>query len=275
MIAAVFTPFKVSRFKLDLDSIPVYADYLKTKHITGVLVNGTTGEHVLMSPAERKLVTEVWVKAAPKFGLTLMVHVGGSSLPDVLDMASHAESLSVPGILCLPDLFFKPKTPQQLIDYLKLVSNAAPKTPLFYYHNPGYSGVNVSVSEFLRCGKTQISTLSGIKYTSNDLDEGAKCLNIEKDYTIFLGADTVFSAALVLGFDSAIISSLNFWPEDYRAIMSSINEGKIEVAKSVQSKISENLNNIISGGTKVVKLKSYMQNTVGLPVGPSRLTWQQ
>lgn len=47
------------------------------------------------------------------------------------------------------------------------------------------------MSEFLSKGKDQIPTLSGIKFTSNDLDEGAKCLRVHEELTVFLGADTV------------------------------------------------------------------------------------
>lgn len=274
-MAPVFSPFKTSSCELNIDFIPTYANYLKTKNVTGVLVNGTTGEHVLMSAAERKSITKAWAEAAQKFGQTLMVQVGGAPLSDVLDMARHAESLNVSGILCLPDLFFKPKTVHELTDYLKLVSNAAPKTPLFYYHIPSFSGVNLSMSEFLRNGQKEISTLSGIKFTSNDLDEGAKCLSINEDYTVFLGADTLFSAALVLGFDSAIMTTLNFWPEDFQVIESCIKEGKVEDAKAVQSKITEKIGTILSGGNWVVKMKSYMYKTLGFPVGDSRLTWQK
>lgn len=56
--------------------------------------------------------------------------------------AQHAENLGVSSILCLPDLFFNPKTVDDLIHYLKFVSHAAPNTPLFYYHIPSFTGVN-------------------------------------------------------------------------------------------------------------------------------------
>jgi len=48
----------------------------------------------------------------------------------------------VDSILCLPELYFKPTTPKQLIEYLGIVSEAAPKTPLLYYHIPMMTNVN-------------------------------------------------------------------------------------------------------------------------------------
>lgn len=56
--------------------------------------------------------------------------------------AKHAESLKVDALLCLPELYMKPKTSDELINYLSIVGKAAPNTPLFYYHVPMFSNVN-------------------------------------------------------------------------------------------------------------------------------------
>jgi dihydrodipicolinate synthase/N-acetylneuraminate lyase len=55
--------------------------------------------------------------------------------------AAHAESVGVDALLCLPELFNKPVTVDQLVQYLKYVAQAAPKTALLYYHIPSYTGV--------------------------------------------------------------------------------------------------------------------------------------
>lgn len=46
--------------------------------------------------------------------------------------------------------------------------------------------------EFLKVGFKEISTLSGLKYTCNNLDEGARCVELyNRKFTIFLGYDEV------------------------------------------------------------------------------------
>lgn len=271
LMAPVFTPFQANaRQDVFTDYIPTYGDFLKEKGVLGILVNGTTGEGVSMSTKERKLITEAWVETVNKTNQTLMVQVGGSSLTDVKDMAHHAEKLGVSSILCLPDLFFNPKTVDDLIHYLKFVSHAAPNTPLFYYHIPSFTGVNLSMSEFLSKGKDQIPTLSGIKFTSNDLDEGAKCLKVHEDLTVFLGADTIFSAAVMLGFDSGIMTTLNFWPERFQEIQNNINNGNVKQAMLTQAKISKDIENILASGSWVHQMKLYMKNQLQQPVGLTR-----
>lgn len=106
------------------------------------LVHGTSGEGMSMTVTERKSVVEEWVKAVKITKQHLMVQVGGCPLADATDLAKHADKVGVDSILCLPELYFKPTTPGQLIDYLNFISVAAPNTPLLYYHIPAWSTVN-------------------------------------------------------------------------------------------------------------------------------------
>lgn len=48
-------------------------------------------------------------------------------------------------ILCLPELYFKPTDTKNLMNYLKNVGEAAPNTPLLYYHIPMLTNVNSKV----------------------------------------------------------------------------------------------------------------------------------
>lgn len=60
----------------------------------------------------------------------------------LISQAAHAESLGADSLLCLPELYFKPCTAHELVDYLKLVGQAAPSTPLLYYDFPKATSVN-------------------------------------------------------------------------------------------------------------------------------------
>lgn len=100
----------------------------------------------MLSVAERKAVAEAWIAAAKATKQHVMVQVGGCSLPDAQELARHAEKVGANSLLCLPELYFQPKTPQDLIDYLKHIASAAPSTPLLYYHIPSWSNVNSKYS---------------------------------------------------------------------------------------------------------------------------------
>jgi hypothetical protein len=77
---------------VDYAMIPTYVQYLQEKQacLTGLFVNGTTGEGVLMSVAERKSALEAWIAACAGTPLKVIAHIGCESIADVLDLAVHA-----------------------------------------------------------------------------------------------------------------------------------------------------------------------------------------
>lgn len=95
-----------------------------------------------MTVAERKAVTEEWAKVVKTTKQHLMIQVSGCPLPDAIELAKHAEAIGVDSILALPELYFKPNNPLAVVNYLKHIGEAAPKTPLLYYHIPGWTTVD-------------------------------------------------------------------------------------------------------------------------------------
>ena len=67
----------------------------------GVYVAGNTGEGYLMTMAERKLATEVAVKASKGCG-RVVVHVGAPSERDAVELAKHAADAGADGVSSLP-----------------------------------------------------------------------------------------------------------------------------------------------------------------------------
>lgn len=82
------------------------------------------------------------MKSCRKYDLKCMVHIGGTSVATVHDLAQHAEEIKADAVLTLPELFFKPTCEEDLVDYLKKIAKHCPTRPLFYYHFPAFSKVN-------------------------------------------------------------------------------------------------------------------------------------
>ncbi|KAK5647633.1 hypothetical protein RI129_002525 [Pyrocoelia pectoralis] len=272
LLAPVFTPFNNDPTRsLNFDILPTYAQYLIDNGITGVLVNGTAGEGAVMTVEERKLVAEVWAQLCAQGQLHLMVHVGGAPLPDVLELSQHAEQIGANSILCLPELYHKPATCDDLIRYLQIVSQAASSTPLFYYHIPSYSGVNLHMGEFLNKVQDTIPTFNGIKFTSTVLDEGYAAVKAcNERYTIFLGADTVMAGAYALGFESSIATSLNMLPQFGQQIVQCIKDGNIKEAQEKQNDLNSAIQIITKYGAWVPSMKMAMNLLSPLDLGPTR-----
>ncbi|XP_018568553.2 N-acetylneuraminate lyase-like isoform X1 [Anoplophora glabripennis] len=270
LCAPVFTVFN-NDLSVNVKIIPEYAKYLASNGLKGVLVHGTSGEGMSMTVAERKSVVEEWVKAVKITKQHLMVQVGGCPLPDALELAKHAEQVGVDSLLCLPELYFKPSTPAQLIDYLKIVGEAAPRTPLLYYHIPGWSGVNINMAQFLNESVGKIPTFHGIKYTSNDLDGGVAALRANNGkYAVFLGADTLLAGAFAMGFDSAIATTLNVLPQYSIQILEAIKANKVDEAREIQNKLTDACSIITKNGAWVPTMKAAMNLVTPINVGAAR-----
>lgn len=129
------------RKTINYDVIDKYGQYLKSKGIQGVLVNGITGEGTTLRVDERKRLADKWLKVTRKYGLTMMLTIGGIDILDVYELVEHAEKIGVDAVVILPDLFYKPKTEEDLVEYFKLITTYITKVPLYYYHIPEYTDV--------------------------------------------------------------------------------------------------------------------------------------
>lgn len=269
-VAPVFTPF-TNDDQLNLTEITKYARHLWNKKVAAVLVNGTVGEGVLMSTEERMKLTESWMNVVKTTGQQVMVHIGGTNLNNVVQLAKHAEFIGVPAILCLPDPFFKPANVDDLVNYLKIVSAAAPKTPLFYYHYPSLNGVHLDMIRFLENGFEQIPTLAGLKYTHTDLCESVRCVQFrQRTFTIFLGRDELISAALFIGFDSMIPTCMNFAATEVYELRDKVNCGDIERAVVIQERLWDLANFVNDEMEWINGYKAVIEVIAGIELGNPR-----
>ncbi|CAO1355196.1 unnamed protein product [Diamesa serratosioi] len=237
VIAPVFTPF-LKDSSINYEVIHEYAGLLKSKGVSAFLVNGTTGEGMSLSVAERKKVTEKWMEVCKKIDNLVMVQISGCPLPDVVELAKHASALKVDGILCLPELYFKPKSISQLVDYMKNISTHCQDIPLYYYHMPKNTQVDLNMGQFMEKAKKEIPNFCGIKYTSGDLDQGYPCLEHGQ---VFLGSASILCGALALGFDSAIMTLLNLEPEICIKIVELMKAQKVDEARKQQQLLNKQI----------------------------------
>jgi len=233
LMAPVFTPFDDSdHIKYEL--IEPYAQFLQSKGISAVLVNGTTGEGMLLTVAERKKITEKWAEVCKKLNILLMIQVSGCPFVDAVELTKHAASIKVDGVLALPELYFKPKTIEKLVDYLKNLAVHCKDSPFYYYHIPMFTQLDLPMGAFMELAKREIPNFAGIKYTNGDLEKALPCL---KHGQVFLGSDTILCGALAQGFTSAICTTLNLKPEWSLQVIEHIKNQEVLKARAVQQQI--------------------------------------
>lgn len=104
----------------------------------------------------------------------------------------------------------------------------------------------VNIPRFLDMAEEAIPNFVGLKYTSNDLDQGAACLKAGR--SVFLGADKILSAAITLGFDSAIMTTLSICPELSIKIIDLMKNNKLKEARIAQEQLNKRVDAILKRG---------------------------
>lgn len=113
LVAAAYTPMHPDG-SVHIDPIKDYYEYLRRNNITGVFINGTTGEGIMLTTEERKKVAESWLKHAQN-DLTMIIHIGGPSIETCKELAAHAAVIGADAISIMGPNFFKPAGVKELV----------------------------------------------------------------------------------------------------------------------------------------------------------------
>merc|ERR1711988_1184638 len=160
-----------------------------------------------------------------------------------------AQTKGISGILAMTPVYFKPSV-ETLHDFLATVAAAAPEMPFWFYHFPDDTGVLPGQAhKFLEMADKsgKIPNLMGIKFTDYNLMDFQVCTQVGHPgkYNMLYGRDEQLFAALQLGADTGVSSTIQYAPS-LRDTWTLYKKGEMNVQKNIMK-------------------------MVGLDVGPSRL----
>ncbi|KAK8777131.1 hypothetical protein V5799_029527 [Amblyomma americanum] len=301
--AAPFTPFD-SKGRININIIDEYVSLLQKQSVTGAFVNGSTGEGLSLTVAERKKLAERWVEASKGKLDLVIVHVTAASIVDTKELATHAEGLNVDAISILPPFYFRSPSNDHLVRYVEEVSKAAPNTPIIYYHIPAFTHVDgdishcmknyevntgienkqiskndvlapvllVRMSEFLPEANRRVPALCGAKYSCSDLTDLAGFLREDKaEFKIFFGYEEMLLAALALGVTAAIGGTFTYQGHLAKKIMDLYEQGDLAGARLLQDKLKHGIDTLCKYGYCVASLKAAANKVSGLDFGDTRI----
>lgn len=151
---------------------------------------------------------------------------------------------------------------------LKEIGKACAPTPLFYYHAPSCTMVNLSMSEFLKTASEEIPNFAGIKYTNENLTEYQRCVDFSAKHQILFGKDEMLLGALAMGATGGIGTTFNFIPRVYNEVIKSFEANDMIKAREWQA-ISQLLVTLLIK-YEFASLK-FLMKLAGVDVGPVRL----
>lgn len=254
--------------EINPEGVQALTKYFVDKGVKGVYVNGSSGECIYQSVADKKLVLEN-VIAVAKGKLTVIAHVACNNTKDSMELASHAESLGVDAIAAIPPIYFR--LPEHAIaQYWNDISSAAPNTDFVIYNIPQLAGVTLSMSLFAEMRKNP--KVIGVKNSSMPVQD-IQMFQAEAgdDYVIFNGPDEQFISGRIIGAQGAIGGTYGAMPELFLKMDECINMGDLKKAKEIQYAVNNIIYKICSAhGNLYGVLKAILKINENLELGGVR-----
>lgn len=269
MVCAPFTPYDQAG-NLNLAIIPDYAACLRENGISGVFVNGSSGEGLLLTEAERRQAAEAWAPHCDD-GFKLIVHVAAGSVRNSVKLAAHAQELGAHAISAMGPTFPPLASVEQLLAYCEEIAAGAPALPFYYYHIPALSRVDLPMTELLDLVGDRIPNFAGIKYTSFDLHDMTRCTRFKDGrFDILAGLDETLLGALAVANSRGFIGgTFNYCAPIYVQLIAAFRAGDIELARALQEQSQDIIDVLIKYKGNMVAGKQMMR-LVGLDLGGAR-----
>jgi N-acetylneuraminate lyase len=235
LVAAPFTPMD-NQGRIIIEMIPDFYDLLSDNGVTGAFINGTTGEGPSLTQKERKDQAEKWAECYNSGGKVRVINlVGGTSYNECIDNAIHSFEVGLSAIAIVGPYFFRPADEDELADFCTRIGNSVPGMPVYYYHIPSITGINISMYAFIQKITGLLPNFAGIKFTHEDLFDFQLCLNFkERAYDLLWGNDYSLLAALALGCNGGIGSTYNYAAPLYLKMIREFKSGNVREAAKLQ-----------------------------------------
>ena len=238
------------------------------KGLRGFYVCGSTGEHILLTPEERKTIAERVVKTAAGRA-NVIVHVGTPSSEQSAELARHAEKVGADAISSLPPIFF-PGTPESVnLHYDTILKSTG--LPLLIY-NYSVRGEVIPAAQFIPILAKK--GVAGMKYTGYNLYEMQGYIEQQPNKFVLSGADEMSLPALTMGVIGSIGSTQNVFPEIFIEIRRCHQCGDLRRAEELQRTVNRAIrimqrSKSIAGWKIVLRARGIDAGRVRPPLAPA------
>lgn len=253
----IITPFNEDG-DIDVESVKKLTDYVIDSRLTCLYPCGTTGEMMMLSISERKLIAETVVKEADH-QVPVFIHVGAMNYKDTMELARHAVEIGADGIGVVTPAFFKLSDRELVEYYTKIAQNLPHDFSVYLYAIPqnAVNDINPSVAAAVadRC-----DNVVGIKYSYPNVSRMQQFMLIRNgDFSVLTGPDDLFHVVCAAGGDGTVSGNAQIIPEHYTALWDAIRSGDNEKARHLQRKTNV-LNNILCAKNNIAAYKAVLKN---------------
>jgi len=223
--------------------------------LAGYVVNGSTGESVLLKPTEVDGIL-VTVKESAAKGKKLIAGTGAESTAETIERTRRAAEIGYDAALVKTPYYYKPSyKPEVYVAHYRRVADESP-IPVFLYSVPQFTGVALESSEVILLA--QHSNIIGIKESSGNVQRVAEIIaGTPPAFQVLVGAAPTVYPSQVLGARGAILALASALPEKCVALFELVRKGHHEKARELQSVLAR-ASKVILSETGIAGLKHVM-----------------
>ena len=234
---------------IDTDTIATHAVRLAHAGLAGLTVQGSNGEAVHLSHAERNLVTRTTRLALDNAGfphMPIIVGCGAQSTRETIELCRGAAEAGGDAALILPPAYFKASyTREALKSYFTEVSSESP-IPIIIYNYPGAAAGTDLDSEFL-IDLADHANFAGVKLTCGNVGKLARVAASTNapnpissaispsSFLVLAGSADFLLGSLSSGASGALAGLANIAPKSCVALQQAYARGDMKRAQQLQA----------------------------------------
>ena len=263
--APIATPFAGG--EIAYDKLEKNLDYWLGSDLEGIVVMGSNGEFVLLSPAEKEELMRFVCARAKEKKKPVIAGTGAESTRETIRLSVKAAEAGADAVLVVTPNYYKgDMTDPVLARFYTEVADASP-LPLILYNMPRNAGLNISAKLALELARHP--NIIGIKDSGGNIVQIADMIrNAPPTFSVFAGSASFLYASLVLGATGGTLALANVFPNECARLQTLFEAGKFQEARDLQMNLIDS-NNAVTARWGIPGLKVAME-MVGLYGGDPR-----
>ena len=262
--APIATPFadgKIAYGKLEKN-----LKFWLESDLTGIVVMGSNGEFVLLSPEEKEELMR-FVCGHVKGKKPVIVGTGAESTAETIRLNKMAAEAGADAVLIVTPNYYKGEmTDPVLARFYRDVADVSP-LPVILYNMPRNAGINISAK--LAIELSRHPNIIGIKDSGGNIVQIADMIRgAAEGFSVFAGSASYLYTTLALGGAGGTLALANVFPNECVRLQTLFDAGKMKEARDLQMTLIDS-NNAVTARWGIPGLKAALE-VIGLYGGDPR-----
>lgn len=205
--------------------------------LAGVVVLGSNGEFVYLSPAEKERLVEE-VRTHLPDTKRVIAGTGCETTRETISLSKRAAALGVDACLILTPHYYKgDMTPAALKHYFLDVAEACP-VPIMLYNMPRNTGLNMDSPLVIELATHP--NITGIKDSSGNIVQISEiAANTGEGFAVFAGSGSFLLTTLLMGGVGGTLAVANVMPNECAQLLDLYETRQLTQARGLQQRLLE------------------------------------